>query len=229
MIISHSHKFIFIKTKKTAGTSIEIALSRICGENDVLAPLNPEDEAIRFEMTGKRAQHCVIPMSKYSLKDWLRFIRYGKKNTFYNHIPASELKKYVSSEVWDSYYKFCFERDPLTKSISHYKWRGKKVDYTNYEGYLNSEDVKLIMGDYFYKDDRGNYLVDTVYKMEAMEAAFADIVSKIGVAPTELQAPAFKTKISKSVAELNPETIQKQYGAKLKTLFKTEYNDLYHG
>ena len=31
MIVSHEHKFIFLKTKKTAGTSIELALSELCG------------------------------------------------------------------------------------------------------------------------------------------------------------------------------------------------------
>ena len=31
MIISHEHKFIFLKTKKTAGTAIEAALSELCG------------------------------------------------------------------------------------------------------------------------------------------------------------------------------------------------------
>lgn len=31
MIVSHRYRYIFIKTKKTAGTSIEIALSRHCG------------------------------------------------------------------------------------------------------------------------------------------------------------------------------------------------------
>ena len=35
MIISHKHKFIFFKTRKTAGTSLQIALSEFCEDGDV--------------------------------------------------------------------------------------------------------------------------------------------------------------------------------------------------
>ena len=52
MIVSHAHKFIFIKTKKTAGTSLEIALSKYCGAEDVLAPLVDHDEKARFGHRG---------------------------------------------------------------------------------------------------------------------------------------------------------------------------------
>ena len=38
MILSHKHKFIFIKTKKTAGTAIEAAISQLCGPDDVITP-----------------------------------------------------------------------------------------------------------------------------------------------------------------------------------------------
>ena len=44
MIISHEHKFIFLKTRKTAGTSIELALSQLCGPNDIITPISPNDE-----------------------------------------------------------------------------------------------------------------------------------------------------------------------------------------
>jgi len=48
MIISHKHKFIFIKTRKTAGTSIEIFLSQFCGKADILTPIG-EGEELRKE------------------------------------------------------------------------------------------------------------------------------------------------------------------------------------
>ena len=44
MIISHSRKFIFVKTYKTAGSSLEIALSKYCAKGDVLTPLDGDEE-----------------------------------------------------------------------------------------------------------------------------------------------------------------------------------------
>src|ERR1044072_9375465 len=54
MIVSHEHKFIFLKTKKTAGTSIELALSALCDERDVITPLAEIDEGLRAGGRGAR-------------------------------------------------------------------------------------------------------------------------------------------------------------------------------
>lgn len=40
MILNHKYKFIFIKTKKTASTSLEIVLSKLCGKKDIITPVS---------------------------------------------------------------------------------------------------------------------------------------------------------------------------------------------
>ena len=39
MIISHRHKFIYLKARKVAGTSVEVALAQHCGDGDIVTPV----------------------------------------------------------------------------------------------------------------------------------------------------------------------------------------------
>ena len=64
MIISHKYKFIFLKTSKTAGTSIEIALSKFCNENDVITPISPKDELVRSDLGYKGPQNYMFSFRK---------------------------------------------------------------------------------------------------------------------------------------------------------------------
>ena len=52
MIISHKYKFIFIKTRKTAGTSMEIYLSQYCDDNDIVTPITLNQVAL-----GNKIKH----------------------------------------------------------------------------------------------------------------------------------------------------------------------------
>jgi hypothetical protein len=92
MIISHKYKFIFIKTLKTAGTSIEVYFSSLCGEGDILTPISPPEEG-----------H--VPRNHEG---------------FYNHMPAFQIRTKVDKAVWNEYFKFCFDRNPWDKMISQY-------------------------------------------------------------------------------------------------------------
>ena len=51
MIVSHKHKFIFIKTNKTAGTSVEIALSNSAVDEDIITRISP-DRRIHSKIAG---------------------------------------------------------------------------------------------------------------------------------------------------------------------------------
>jgi hypothetical protein len=52
MILSHNHKFIFVRPMKVAGTSVEMVLSTICADKDIVSPLVPVDERERQRMGG---------------------------------------------------------------------------------------------------------------------------------------------------------------------------------
>lgn len=123
MIISHKHKFIFIKTVKTAGTSIEISLSRYCGKKDIITPLNEEYEAIRSKF-NVYPQNYKKTLRDYELIDFKCFLStFSNKNVrkkYYNHIPAFKIKELLNDKIWSSYYKFCFERNPWDKAVSAY-------------------------------------------------------------------------------------------------------------
>ena len=113
MIVSHKCKFIFLKTRKTAGTSIEITLSGLCGSNDIITPIAQEDEKIRQKLGYRGPQNYHI-LNTDNTKD---------NQEFFNHATAKFIRENLGEAVWNSYFKFCFERNPFDKYISRYYWR----------------------------------------------------------------------------------------------------------
>ena len=66
MIASHAHRFVFVKTRKTAGTSLEIALSRHCGPADIVTRISPKDEELRTASGGVGPQNDDTDPSSYA-------------------------------------------------------------------------------------------------------------------------------------------------------------------
>jgi Sulfotransferase family len=182
VIISHRNKFVFIKTHKTAGTSVEIALSRVCGENDIITPFESlEDERIRKEIASKGAQNYKVPFRKYTMKDWARLVIKRKRASFYNHIPAYEVKKRIERSRWASYFKFCFERNPWDKTLSYWHFQ--------YAGVPNGPSLsEFIMSDELYDVSdwslytrNGKVIVDYVARYESIDQELQHIFSELGV------------------------------------------------
>ena len=89
MIISHKHKFIFIKLRKTAGTSMEIALSSLCKGEDIITPISALDEKARSELGFQGPRNYTVPLKYYSFSDCGKRLFKGRKKIYYNHMPAN--------------------------------------------------------------------------------------------------------------------------------------------
>jgi hypothetical protein len=193
MIISHTYKFIFIKTRKTAGTSIEVALSRFCGEEDVITPLGEKDEAMRRKMAIRGPQNYYKQIYEYGLKDLLKHVMKGKVLKYYNHIPAGEVREKVGEAVWKNYFTFCFERNPWDRAVSYYFYRGRKNDtQLSFIDFLKQSERKRLSNFYLYSID-GEVAVDYVARYEKLEEELEYIARRIGL-PEKIQLPVDKLK-----------------------------------
>ncbi len=139
MIVSHRHKFIFIKTKKTAGTAIEAALSELCGPSDVITPYREESEQDRKGLSPQnyRIEHKLKPKRPLLRKILMRPERYYHTSVgFYEHMPAWQVRDYVGEEVWRSYFKFAFDRNPWDRQVSWYldktRWRRTRPSFERF-------------------------------------------------------------------------------------------------
>ncbi len=180
MIISHEHKFIFIKTIKTAGTSIEIALSKYCGPRDVITPISREDELARTKLGYATARNYAIPLKKYSKLDFLRAAYRRKRIAFTNHASASQVMKYSDRNVWNSYFKFCFERNPWDKVISMYYWTYKTEPRVSLSDFIHSGELRTLKGFDLYAY-ASEIIVDRVFKYEHLDRSMQELCDQTGL------------------------------------------------
>ena len=149
MILSHEHKFIFLKTRKTAGTSLEIALSKYCQERDIITSVGDKDNAIRASLGYLGPQNYIRYRYYFS---WKKLFRWHdrKSDLFYHHMKAKKVKKIVGKEVWDSYFKFAIVRNPFEFVVSRYFWSNAKGNTEksreNFKKWLLSRHVDQLCG-----------------------------------------------------------------------------------
>lgn len=198
MIISHKYRFIFLKTNKTAGTSIEIALSKHCGEEDIITPIARDDEKLRRNLGYPGPQNYLYTLKDLGIRSYISgTLLRNREKKYYNHITAREVKSLIGDEIWKNYFKFCVERNPFDRVISHYFYFFKREPRPSLSEYLNSE-APLVLKKLGYElyTIGDEIAVDRICKFENLNKDLEEIRLKLGI-PEPLDLPLTKTQYRK--------------------------------
>ena len=181
MILSHKHKVVFIKTAKTAGTSIEVFLSKHCGPTDILTPIEPPVEGHQ----PRNYEGFINPIPEILEKPAKFFsaLRHtiASREKFYRHMPAFEVQNRVPRNVWNSYFKFCVERNPWDKVLSHYHMHAAREG-----GSLSLDDYlargRFPINHFRYTDRSGTkIIVDRILRYENLTAELGEVFVQLNI------------------------------------------------
>jgi hypothetical protein len=165
VIASHAHRFVFIKTRKTAGTSLEIALSRHCGPDDIVTRISPEDEELRAAAGGVGPQNDDTDPGSYA------------------HMGARRVIEVIGRDTWDDYFTFAVERNPYDVVASSYRYSARKASFTKtFAEFVRTPRrmERLALNERLYRLD-GRVVVDRVYRYEELPEAVADLSARLGL------------------------------------------------
>jgi Sulfotransferase family len=179
MIVSHRYRFVFLKTAKTAGTSIEIALSKFAGPLDIVTACTPADEELRKALGYVAPQNYEVPLGRIKALAW----RYatGQRLAFYNHMGAETVRQLLGAKIWSSYFKFCVERNPWDKVVSAYYFDRLASKAMSLSEYVQSGAASNLAGYNLYTIG-GEIAVDKIYFYEDLENALKDLAERCGIA-----------------------------------------------
>jgi hypothetical protein len=162
MILSYEHSFIFIKTRKTAGTSIECFLSAYTGPNDIITPI----------METHVEWH--VPQN-YKAES------YG----FKNHSTIEEVALKKPHETKD-FLKISAIRNPWDKMVSTYFWEYWKQGVApkrKFNTWLVRRSKRKIKKDLMlpYFSLHGENKIDYFIRFEHLEEDVNKLCQKIGI------------------------------------------------
>lgn len=171
-LISFKYNLIFIKTTKTAGTSIEVDLSPRLEEEAIVTPIGSAP-------AGHIPRNFSTP-----------------KGDYFNHIGASQIRAMLGSETYDRMFKFCVEREPLDKCISHFHMLRNSPEHNrggayvkSWSDYCRDRDFPVDLEKYSeIRNGKRVPLVDRILRYETLEEDLPALLDRLGIPNFKLSA-----------------------------------------
>ncbi len=175
MILSDRYGFVFIKTTKTAGTSIEVDLSRRVEPEAIVTPILPA-------VVGHEPRNFNGPTG----------------STFYNHMPASRVRSLIGNERYSRLFSFCVEREPVAKCISHFHMLHVRGQATTWDAYVENGEFPIDLAKYTEATPDGlRIMVSRVLRYETLAEELPAVMDKLGL-PDFVLASRAKSEFSRN-------------------------------
>lgn len=210
MILSIRHGFIFVRARKVAGTSVEMALSTLCGGEDIVNPMIPPDELRRQRMNGFCGNYSGNPaFEKAYVKRVLEaspdeLARLPMPPAIYHaHMTLREIAARYPGSI-AGFRVICVERDPYARVISALTMHQGFRDYSRLgemrgdPGAMADAFDRMAAGGGldelrsldFYRDERGAIVAEPL-RYERLQADLDAFTRSLGI-PDPIPLPHAK-------------------------------------
>jgi hypothetical protein len=179
MIISYHRNFIYIRTRKTASSTIEGILKQHLGPDDLFVG---KGQIRKPRSGGRRTNKTKVEAANGETPDDVS-----------GHMNAAQIKSLVSDDFWNSCFKFTSERHPYEKAVSLANFNfGRLRSHGKAEGHDLSSFLDRVLESGRYRSFdlysiNGGVVVDDFIRYESLQADIRRICDRLGIAlPDEL-------------------------------------------
>ena len=178
MIISHERRFILVKSRKTASTSIERAIIPQLGGNDVWTPIS-------IPPVAGQNYYSRWPVDMLTAK-WEMFRDLVGRDSalhhrfYFDHMPLARIRQTLPAGQFSAYRKYAFDRNPWDFLVSFYSYRKRKGEVANWDFDRFLHEFPIVQNRALYTEN-GAVLADRVFRFEERSAALRAIAAETGL------------------------------------------------
>ena len=174
VLVCHDPRFVFLKTMKTAGTSVELLFERFC---------LPEGH----ERTGK-GPPVISDRGIVGARGTIERGRYE----WWNHMPASEVAALMGEAEFDASFKFATVRNPYRAVLSRFFFQLKApypstlaafhLQRLRFRRWLGKRRNPQEFGNHGIVHLDGRFVLDDFIRQESMVEDIGRIATRLGLA-----------------------------------------------
>ncbi len=185
VMVSHQHEFIFLKTRKTAGTSVEMYLEPFCAPPGHVVTEKTKVVISDYGVVGERM--------KGGKSDG------APPHRLRNHTSAEVVKETLGRKIWRKYTRLTCVRNPFDRMVSAFYWHNgqdptlQDLPFDQIRARFRAFVLSEVMpDDTEIVHVNGRFVINDAVRFESMLADLHRLAANLGFDPTTTQLPVTK-------------------------------------